>query len=398
MNTVIRSLTAGVLLIAAGCATDDVAQSTAAATATPSLADSQAEADAAREQAQRAIADAEAFRARESAIEDHDPVAEAAEAVRMERLSTPVADLAGNVGVAVSTALDRAKQAEAAARGLVGKAGASGVPEIRKQASQLMTRAGLLTRQAGKAQRDLAQAAAAQDGAQLVALEEGAAQIAAACTDLFEEAADLSTRAEAAAAARAVIEAQPTPAEVEVAAEAIVDEASKEFWMSTYESDEMVAVMETNKGTIVLEFFPDVAPGHVKNFVDLAQKGFYDGLLFHRVIPGFMIQGGCPDGNGTGGPGYKIDAEFNDRPHTRGTLSMARSQHPDSAGSQFFICNATAPHLDGNYTVFGSVLSGWEAIDALTAVGSSSGATSERVLMEKVTIRPRSADDIKVAE
>jgi peptidyl-prolyl cis-trans isomerase B (cyclophilin B) len=134
------------------------------------------------------------------------------------------------------------------------------------------------------------------------------------------------------------------------------------------------AIIETKFGNITLKFFPDVAPGHVKNFIDLAKKGFYDGTTFHRVIPGFMIQGGDPNSknpdkrtHGQGGPGYTIKAEFNDRPHTRGTLSMARAQNPDSAGSQFFICVKDAPFLNKQYTVFGEVESGMEAVDKIVS-------------------------------
>lgn len=134
------------------------------------------------------------------------------------------------------------------------------------------------------------------------------------------------------------------------------------------------AIIETKFGNITLKFFPDVAPGHVKNFIDLAKKGFYDGTTFHRVIPGFMIQGGDPisrdpkaRGVGTGGPGYTIKAEFNDKPHKRGTLSMARSANPDSAGSQFFICVADARFLDKQYSVFGEVESGMEVADKIVA-------------------------------
>jgi len=123
-------------------------------------------------------------------------------------------------------------------------------------------------------------------------------------------------------------------------------------------------------GDIVLHFYHDVAPGHVKNFVDLARKGFYNGTTFHRVIPGFMIQGGDPNSknadrnmHGMGGPGYKVKAEFNSRPHKRGILSMARSNDPDSAGSQFFICVADANFLDWKYTVFGEVVSGMDVAD-----------------------------------
>jgi len=128
------------------------------------------------------------------------------------------------------------------------------------------------------------------------------------------------------------------------------------------------ATMETDMGTMQIEFWPEVAPATVKNFIDLAKKGFYDGLIFHRVIPGFMIQGGCPQGTGTGGPGYQIKAEFNAKKHTRGVLSMARSASPDSAGSQFFLMHKDSPHLDGQYTAFGKVISGVEVIDKIVSV------------------------------
>lgn len=122
------------------------------------------------------------------------------------------------------------------------------------------------------------------------------------------------------------------------------------------------------------ELYPEVAPATVQNFIDLVQKGFYDGLIFHRVIPGFMIQGGCPEGRGTGGPGHSIKGEFsangfqNDLKHTRGVLSMARSMNPDSAGSQFFIMVADSPHLDGQYAAFGKITEGMEAADKIVAV------------------------------
>ena len=122
------------------------------------------------------------------------------------------------------------------------------------------------------------------------------------------------------------------------------------------------------------KLYPEIAPISVENFETLANGGFYNGLIFHRVIPGFMIQGGCPKGNGTGGPGYTIKGEFaangvaNDLKHTRGVLSMARSMMPDSAGSQFFIMVADAPHLDGQYAAFGKVTEGMEAADKIVAV------------------------------
>ncbi len=140
----------------------------------------------------------------------------------------------------------------------------------------------------------------------------------------------------------------------------------------TKKMPETRAIIETKFGTIELKFFPDVAPNHVKNFIDLAKKGFYDGTTFHRVIPGFMIQGGDPNTrnpdrskHGMGGPGHNVKAEFNEKPHKRGTLSMARAQHPDSAGSQFFICVADAPFLDRQYTVFGEVVSGMDVADKI---------------------------------
>ena len=129
-----------------------------------------------------------------------------------------------------------------------------------------------------------------------------------------------------------------------------------------------------NGDVFQVELYPETAPITVKNFVDLAKKGFYDGLCFHRVIPGFMLQGGCPDGLGTGGPGYCIPGEFsankfqNDLKHDRGVLSMARTAVPDSAGSQFFIMHAPAGHLDGQYAGFGRVTEGLDVVDAIAAI------------------------------
>lgn len=134
------------------------------------------------------------------------------------------------------------------------------------------------------------------------------------------------------------------------------------------------AIIETKFGNIELKFFPEVAPNHVNNFIELAKNGFYDGTIFHRVIPGFMIQGGDPKSkeirkaaHGTGGPGYTLKAEFNDKPHKRGTLSMARMASPDSAGSQFFICVADAPSLNKQYTVFGEVVAGMDVVDKIVS-------------------------------
>ena len=129
-----------------------------------------------------------------------------------------------------------------------------------------------------------------------------------------------------------------------------------------------------NSGKIVMELFPDVAPQSVRNFVTLAQSGFYDGLIFHRVISGFMIQGGCPDGTGMGGPGYCIKGEFklngvdNNVSHKRGVVSMARAQSPNSGGSQFFIMHADGDFLDGQYAAFGQVTEGMDVVDAIAAV------------------------------
>ena len=121
--------------------------------------------------------------------------------------------------------------------------------------------------------------------------------------------------------------------------------------------------IDLDGGSVIINLLPEVAPNTVANFKVLAGIGFYDGLTFHRVIPGFMAQGGDPSGNGTGGPGYSIKAEFSDTRHVRGTVAMARSQHPDSAGSQFYICFDAHPHLDNQYTVFGQVTEGMDVVD-----------------------------------
>lgn len=127
----------------------------------------------------------------------------------------------------------------------------------------------------------------------------------------------------------------------------------------------LIAHFDTDRGPIRVELAADKAPLTVANFVNLAQRGFYDGLSFHRVVPDFVVQGGCPKGDGTGGPGYQIKAEFNKQKHVRGAVAMARSQHPDSAGSQFYITYGATPHLDNNYTVFGKVVSGMEEVDRI---------------------------------
>jgi len=159
---------------------------------------------------------------------------------------------------------------------------------------------------------------------------------------------------------------------------------------------ETSAWIETKFGKIELKFFPEGAPNHVNNFIELAEKGFYDGTLFHRVIPGFMIQGGDPNSkntdrskHGMGGPGYTIKAEFNDNPHKRGTLSAARSSHPDSAGSQFFICVADTPFLNRKYTVFGVVTSGMEVVDMIVSQPKDSNDNPfDRIEMEvKIVVK-----------
>ena len=159
-------------------------------------------------------------------------------------------------------------------------------------------------------------------------------------------------------------------------------------------SDRQIAVIETNFGNIVIQLYPDVAPGHVENFVKLAQDGFYDGTTFHRVIPGFMIQGGDPNSkdddrsnDGQGGPGYTINAEFSDKPHKRGILSMARAQDPNSAGSQFFIVVADSNFLDGQYTVFGEVIEGMEVADKIVNVKRDGNDNPLEKVTMKVTIR-----------
>ncbi len=135
--------------------------------------------------------------------------------------------------------------------------------------------------------------------------------------------------------------------------------------MADYKDAENTLVMETTQGEVVIEMRPDLAPGHVARIKELARDGFYDGIVFHRVIEGFMAQTGCPKGTGTGGSGKKLPAEFNAGKHLRGTCSMARAQDPNSGDSQFFICFDNASFLDGQYTVWGQVLSGMENVDKI---------------------------------
>ncbi|HEY5079399.1 MAG TPA: peptidylprolyl isomerase [Opitutaceae bacterium] len=161
------------------------------------------------------------------------------------------------------------------------------------------------------------------------------------------------------------------------------------------------AVLKTSLGEMTVAFWPDVAPKTVENFKKLARDGFYNGTAFHRIIKGFMVQGGCPNTKagkgstpGTGGPGYTIKAEFNPKSHVKGVLSMARSAHPDSAGSQFFICHGDAKFLDRQYTAFGELVSGEEVLEAIANVptgGSERSTPIERVALESVTIVPANA-------
>ena len=181
------------------------------------------------------------------------------------------------------------------------------------------------------------------------------------------------------------------------------DKLSNQKTMSNNTVEE-VAVLTTSDGEMVIKFWPEVAPKTVENFKKLAREGFYDGTAFHRVIKGFMIQGGDPltkDESkrglwGTGGPGYNIRAEFNTKPHVRGVISMARSQHPDSAGSQFFICHGDARFLDRQYTAFGQLIKGDEVLEKIASVpctGPERSSPIERKALVSVKIVP--ADEVK---
>jgi peptidyl-prolyl cis-trans isomerase B (cyclophilin B) len=213
---------------------------------------------------------------------------------------------------------------------------------------------------------------------------------------------DSSTSGLATPSVRTVPAVSPTPK---------LEEGSKPDEARNMDKEQKeVAVLKTSDGEMVVEFWPEVAPKTVENFKKLAREGFYDGTAFHRIIKGFMIQGGDPNTKnlsdesryGTGGPGYSIPAEFNERPHVRGVISMARSQDPNSAGSQFFICLGTAKSLDRQYTAFGHVIKGLDVLDKIgnTAVtGSAMGERSKpttRVALESVKIVP--ADSVKTGE
>ncbi|MBE6071553.1 MAG: peptidylprolyl isomerase [Clostridium butyricum] len=176
------------------------------------------------------------------------------------------------------------------------------------------------------------------------------------------------------------------------ATEKIQEETSKEI-VESNEKLPIVTMKIKDYGTVKLELYPEVAPNTVNNFISLSNSGFYDGLKFHRVIKGFMIQGGDPDGVGTGGPGYSIVGEFtsngfaNSLKHTKGVISMARSNNPDSAGSQFFIMSEDAPHLDGEYAAFGKVISGIEVVENIEKVDTDSNdAPKEDVVIESITV------------
>lgn len=161
-----------------------------------------------------------------------------------------------------------------------------------------------------------------------------------------------------------------------------------------------IVTIEMENGDIIkVELYPEVAPNTVNNFISLVKKGFYDGLIFHRVIRGFMIQGGCPQGTGTGGPGYQIKGEFlqngfpNSLKHEPGVISMARAMHPDSAGSQFFIMHETSPHLDGSYAAFGKVTEGMDVVNKIAEVPTAWGDKPfEAQVMKSVTVDTQGVD------
>jgi len=187
-------------------------------------------------------------------------------------------------------------------------------------------------------------------------------------------------------------EQQDTNIETETETEENNDNLSKE-------ENPVVTITMENDEQIVIELYPDIAPNTVNNFISLIEDGFYDGLTFHRVIPDFMIQGGDPDGVGTGGPGYSIQGEFssngftNDLKHTRGVISMARSQNPDSAGSQFFIMVKDSPHLDGDYAGFGEVTEGMDTVDEIVSVDrDDNDKPVEEQVMKKVEVDTKGFD------
>ena len=171
---------------------------------------------------------------------------------------------------------------------------------------------------------------------------------------------------------------KPAPADLQKAAKAV-----------DLDGFDYQVTLDTSAGTIRLDLDAKNAPGHVRNMVALAESGFYDGVGFHRIIKGFMIQGGCPEGTGTGGPGYKIPAEFNKTPHEPGVLSMARTNDPNSAGSQFFICLERVPHLDNQYTAFGRTADA-DSLAVVKAIGAVQTGAGDRpvqpVVIQKATV------------
>ena len=165
--------------------------------------------------------------------------------------------------------------------------------------------------------------------------------------------------------------------------------ADVDFTKNSYQIE-----FDTNQGPIRLDLWPDVAPGHCKNIIGLTKIGYYDGIISHRVIPGFMLQAGCPQGTGTGGPGYTIKAEFNNKIHEAGVLSMARTSDPNSAGSQFFICFDRAPHLDKQYTAFGKTadaesLATVKKIEQIPTDRSDRPKQEVKILKGKVNVKPK---------
>jgi peptidyl-prolyl cis-trans isomerase B (cyclophilin B) len=149
------------------------------------------------------------------------------------------------------------------------------------------------------------------------------------------------------------------------------------------ENKTYTVTLATNFGDIKLELFPDRAPKHCTNLLALSKIGYYDGLTFHRIVPGFVIQGGCPEGTGTGGPGYRVEGEFNDYPHDAGVLSMARTQDPNSAGSQFFLCLAKVPYLDNQYTVFGKTADD-SSLEVVKKIGATRTGAGDRPVEDVV--------------
>jgi len=280
---------------------------------------------------------------------------------------------------------------------------------------------------AARAKEAAEKAAAEKAAADKLAAEKAAAERAAAEKAAAEKAAAEKAAAEKAAAKAAADKAAAEKAAAEKAGKAPAIVVDKPGAVAAAKDKEtvvappsiadlnVVAELETSAGKMVIGFYPELAPGHVKNFVDLARKGFYDGILFHRTIKGFMIQGGDPNTKdpakssmwGQGGPGYTIKAEFNATKHVRGTLSMARQGTPgkpgpqdprrDTGGSQFFICHATAASLDGNYTAFGELLTGYDVLDKIATAPTQPGTDKpvEPVKILKVTVRPRTPNDVK---